>query len=65
MRDDSKQNKVAILGIKNGAVYPIFNISGDRFDMALYVDCLRKMYDSSDIDYLIIEPYRIKQYELF
>lgn len=65
MRDATKQNKVAILGIKNGDVHPVLNISGDRFDMALYVDCVRKMYDSSDIDYLVIEPYRIKQYELF
>lgn len=65
MRDATKQNKVAILGIKNGAVRPVFNISCGRYDMDVYVDCLRKMYDSSDIDYLIIEPYRVKQSELF
>lgn len=65
MRDASKQNKVAVLGIKNGVVHPVFNISGDRYDMALYVDCIRKMYHSPDIDYLVIEPYRIKQLDIF
>lgn len=65
MRDATKQNKVTILGIKNGAVHPVFNISGNCFDMAFYVDCIRRMYDSSDIDYLVIEPYRIKQLDIF
>lgn len=65
MRDATKQNKIAVLGIKNGAVHPVFNISSDRFDMALYVDCIRKMYDSPDIDYLVIEPYRVKQLDIF
>lgn len=65
MRDATKQNKVTILGIKNGAVHPVINVTGDRYDMDLYVNCIRKMYHSSDIDYLVIEPYRVKQLDIF